>query len=512
LICLVEPISRNIDVYVPAYPLPLLEVGSFVKSRLPKIDLSIISMAVDYGLPLTPKGKSQIYRQLLRDLSEMKPKGVGISCTAISQAEEVIELCELIKKHDPTICTFLGGYFPTLYYEEIFARTSAVDFIVLGEGEETALAVISLLEEGKKPLAEDIPNLAYKEDGHVKVNRQRKRFDLREKALLDLGLLKYPRSYDVLPYSFSRGCGFRCKFCMEEFIRPQRREVPREIVEADLRNLSQQSNCDRLLVSDALFLSFDYIPMFRELGVKVNFETRADVCDPQIIPHLADVCSMMAVGLESASYDSLKRMNKVKDHGHYQRYISNALAVYKEAVKAEIPIMVFMIAGFPGDEEEDLKKTLEFARQMAEQNGPGGHIFKIGECRVYPRTKLYEYAKSLPDVVFDDDGVFGENVVRQSSKNLDFGTILRYMSEIFALSKPTKKFNEILMTMTPFFRLPVKALHDTIIPASCFMGSSRDVLLVRGENLSCLRKLIPRLREKYKDLAAAERRTRALQL
>jgi pyruvate-formate lyase-activating enzyme len=499
-------------VYVPAYPLPLLEIGSFVKSRLAKIDLSIISMAVDYGLPLTPEGKSQVHGQLLDDLSEMKPRGIGISCTAISQAEEVIELCELIKEHHPTTCIFLGGYFPTLYYEEIFARTSAVDLIVLGEGEETAVDIISLLEEGKNPSMAGIPNLAYKEDGHVRVNRQRKRFDLKKKALLELGLLRYPRSYDIFPYSFSRGCAFRCKFCMEEFIRPQRKEVPKEIVEADLRNLSLQGHCDRLLVSDALFLSFGHISMFNDLGVKVNFETRADVLDPQIIPDLADVCSMIAVGLESASYDSLRRMNKVRDRDHYQRYLSNALAVYREAVKAKIPIMVFMIAGFPGDKEEDLKRSLEFARQMAEQNGPGGHVFKIGECRVYPRTKLYEYAKSLPDVVFDDDGVFGENVVRQASRNLDFDTVLRYMSEIFALSKPTKKFNEILMTMTPFFRLPVKALHDTLIPASCFKGSSRDVLQVRGENLAHLRKAIPGLREKYKDLTAAERRTRSLQL
>jgi pyruvate-formate lyase-activating enzyme len=512
LIFLVEPISRNIGVYVPAYPLPLLEIGSYVKSRLPKVDLSIISMAVDYGLPLTPEGKSQVYAKFLKDLSGMKPKGVGISCTAISQAEEVIELCELIKEHDPTTCVFLGGYFPTLYYEEIFARTSAVDLIVLGEGEETALAVIRLLEEGKTPIKKDIPNLAYKEDGHVRVNRRRKQFDLREKALLDLGLLRYPRSYDVLPYSFSRGCGFRCKFCMEEFIRPRRKEVPKEIVEADLRNLSLQSSCDRLLVSDPLFLSFGYMSMFRSLGLKVNFETRADVLDPQIIPGLADVCSMIALGVESASYDTLKRMNKVRDHDHYRRYLSNALAVYEEAVKAEIPVMVFMIAGFPGDVEEDFRRTLEFARQMAEQSGPGGHVFKIGECRVYPRTKLYEYAKSLPDVMFDDDGVFGENVVRQPSKNLDFGTVLRYMSEIFALSKPTKKLNDVLMTMIPFFRLPAKALRDTLIPVSCFRGSSKDVLGARGEDLARLRKLVVRLREKYKDLAAAERSTRSLQL
>jgi pyruvate-formate lyase-activating enzyme len=498
--------------YVPAYPLPLLEIGSFVKSRLSKIDVSIISIPVDYGLPLTAEGKTQIYTQLLKDLSEVKPKGVGISCTAISQAEEVIELSELIKKHDPSICIFLGGYFPTLYYEEVFARTSAVDLIVLGEGEESALDIITLLEEGKKPMGYDIPGTACKEDGHVRVNRQRKRFDLRKKALLDLGLLKYPREYDVLPYSFSRGCPYRCQFCMEEFVRPERREVSEQIVKKDLKNLSLQSSGHTLLVSDALFRSFGLIPVIADLGMMANFETRADILPPSLVPDLTDVCGMMALGMESASYNSLKRMNKVRDYDHYQRYLSNALTIYREAVKAEIPIMIFMIAGYPGDTEEDLEKSLVFARQMAEQTGPGGHVFKIGETRIYPRTKLYDYAKSTPGVVFDDHGVFGENVVRQPSQNLDFDTVLRYMSDIFALSNPTRKFSETLMAMMPFFRLPAQALADEMIPDFCFRSLDRDIFEVRRDSLTHFRKLVPRLRERYKDLTAGERSTRTLQL
>ena len=119
MILLIEPISKNIDIYVPAYPLPIMEIGSFVKFNMPKVEIEIISMSVDYGLPLTREGKEQIHRELLRDISEIKPKGIGISCTGIVQAEEVIHLSELIKEYDPDISIFLGGYFPTIYYEEV---------------------------------------------------------------------------------------------------------------------------------------------------------------------------------------------------------------------------------------------------------------------------------------------------------------------------------------------------------------------------------------------------------
>ena len=106
----IEPISKNTGLYVPAYPLPIMEIASFVKFNIPDLEIKVISMPMDYGLPLSKEGKEHIYREFLEDLSQIKPKGVGISCTAISQAEEVIDLCNSIKALDPDIFIFLGGY------------------------------------------------------------------------------------------------------------------------------------------------------------------------------------------------------------------------------------------------------------------------------------------------------------------------------------------------------------------------------------------------------------------
>ena len=510
MILFIEPISKNTGMYVPAYPLSIMEIASFVKSNIPEVEIGIISISVDYGLPLTQKGKEQIYRKLLKDISELKPKGIGISCTAISQAEEAIHLCELIKDYDPNIFIFLGGYFPTIYYEEILSRTSVVDLIVIGEGELPALQIIELLERGENPINEDIPNLAWKKDGQIYLTKKSERFDLKKKALLNLELLRYPKAYDILPYAFSRGCPYHCNFCMEEFIRPVRKEVPFEIVRRDLTNLSHQSNTHTLLVSDALFKSFDLFPFLQSLGMKVNFETRCDVLDPSIIPQIADVCGMIALGFESASYNTLRRMNKVRDKAHYEKYISNTVAIFKEAVRNEIPIMVFMIAGYPGDTEEDLEESLLFTRQLSKNSGPGGHVFKIGECHVYPKTKIYDLALSLPDVVFDDDGVFGQNIVRQPSKGLNFETVLAYMEEIFNLFNNTPELQKTFLNMMPFFRIPSKALKDHMIPDFCFRGNNREIFNAQGESLSAFRELVPRLTKKYRKLMSSQRSTRDL--
>jgi len=510
LILFVEPISKNIDLYVPAYPLPLMELASFSKSTMPQTKIEVISMSMDYGLPLSKTGKEQIYKEFMKDLAEMKPRGVGISCTAIAQAEEAIQLCELIKSHDPEIWVFLGGYFPTIYYEEIFSRTRAVDFIVRGEGEVPLLRIVDRIEKGRNPLDDSIPNLVWEENGGLHLTKKEKPFDLKRKATLDLSLLRLPRKYDVLPYAFSRGCPYRCDFCMEGLIRPVRREVPADIVKRDLDNLSRQSNAQTLLVSDALFTSFDKFSVLKSLGMEINFETRCDVADPSAISKIADVCGIIAIGLESASYNSLRRMNKVKDKPHFDKYIANTLALFREASAYEIPLMVFMIAGYPGDTEEDLQQSLAFAAKLSERAGPGGHVFKIGECRVYPKTKLHRVASCMEGVVFDDQGVFGDNIVRQPSKSLDFEKVRSYMRQIFNLSNNTAKLEKALSKVMPLFRVPALSLNDPLIPDPCYRGEGREILNVQGDSLSVLRSLVPQLKDKYKDLLSEVRQTREL--
>jgi Radical SAM superfamily/B12 binding domain len=510
LILFIEPISKNIDMYIPAYPLPLMEVGSFVKSNLPEVPINIISIPIDYGLPLSPEGKKEIYQKLLKDISDLNPKGIGISCTGIAQADEVINLCEKLKSNNPDSFIFLGGYFPTIYFEEIFLRTSSVDLIVVGEGEIPTLRIAQSLEKGENPRKEDINNLVWKENGKIHKTQRGSRFDLGRKALINLNLLRTPDAYEVLPYAFSRGCPYQCNFCMEEFIRPQRKEVPPEIIRRDLSNLSDKSKISTLLISDALFQSFNLAPLIESLYMKINFETRCDTLDPLIIPGIANICGTIALGLESASYDTLKRMNKVRNREHYQKYLNNALAIFKEAVRHEVPIMVFMIAGYPGDTEKDLEETLNFAKGLSKFKGRGGSIFKIGECRIYPRTKLYKKAFSMPDLIFDDDGVFGQNIVRQPSKGLSFEMVLDYIKEIFHLSNLTPKFQTNMVRMMPFFRLPAEALLDPLIPDACYRDHNRNTFNVRGASLNKFRELSSTLTQKYKEGLADQRSRRNL--
>ena len=76
MILFIEPISKNTGMYVPAYPLPIMEIASFVKFNIPKANIKVISIPMDYGLPLSKNGKEQIYQEFMKDFSQLKPEGV----------------------------------------------------------------------------------------------------------------------------------------------------------------------------------------------------------------------------------------------------------------------------------------------------------------------------------------------------------------------------------------------------------------------------------------------------
>jgi hypothetical protein len=118
----------------------------------------------------------------------------------------------------------------------------------------------------------------------------------------------------------------------------------------------------------------------------------------------------------------------------------------------------------------------------------------------------------MPEVVFDDDGVFGQNIVRKPSKQLDFDTVLGYMKAIFNLSRNTTKLYDNISKVMPFFRLPPQAIGDLQVPNECFKHNQRELINVEVDSLQIFRKLIPELAKKYKDLMSEQRSERNISL
>jgi anaerobic magnesium-protoporphyrin IX monomethyl ester cyclase len=127
-----------------------------------------------------------------------------------------------IKDELPGVATVYGGVYPTYHAGRILAEEPAVDVVVRGEGEATAVALVQALEGGgfgPGPHLRDVAGIAYRDGGEVVLT------DLRP-PLADLDawrvaweLIERWDDYQCFGMGraavvqFSRGCPHRCTYC-----------------------------------------------------------------------------------------------------------------------------------------------------------------------------------------------------------------------------------------------------------------------------------------------------------
>jgi anaerobic magnesium-protoporphyrin IX monomethyl ester cyclase len=134
-----------------------------------------------------------------------------------------VELAQRIKEIAPNVPIIVGGYHPTGDTDIVLAP--GIDFAVIGEGEETCLALVRALSNGAS-LDEwkQIEGIAFRIGESEKfVTPARGRVDFgslpwpkRERDILELcqpGPLSYPPVGRVAQVSYSRGCPYGCSFC-----------------------------------------------------------------------------------------------------------------------------------------------------------------------------------------------------------------------------------------------------------------------------------------------------------
>ena len=157
---------------------------------------------------------SYIYGEILRSGCDM----VCFSCY-IWNIEQIKALASDLKKAAPDMKIAVGG--PEVsFLPHIFAMENPwVDYVMCGEGEYTFYRLCQLLAEaeknGRTGYSDDfntVPGLVYRQEGKVYVNPQI--------APMDFNFI--PFLYSVLEcetdkvvyYESSRGCPFRCSYCL----------------------------------------------------------------------------------------------------------------------------------------------------------------------------------------------------------------------------------------------------------------------------------------------------------
>lgn len=332
------------------------------------------------------------FPEIEQKIMELKPDMVltsAITCTS----PDAINIMETAKRINPDIVTVCGGIHASFMYEEMFSLTNAIDYIVVGEGEETVVELAACLKS--RGDASKAKGLAYKKDGLTVFTGVRPfmaNLDNMPMAWDALDWTDY--TYFVMPGSrlgaiaTSRGCDKDCTFCSQQKFwgRSWRGRSPEDLVR-EMEELNMVYKVDVVLFTDdyptpdrARWERFLDLLIERGLDMKILMETRAgDIVRDKDILHKYKKAGIIHiyVGTEATEQSALDYIKK--DLSIEQS--REALDLLREV---GIITETSLILGFPDDTAESIAHTIETASDF---NPDFAHFLAIAP---WPYSDLYK--------------------------------------------------------------------------------------------------------------------------
>jgi magnesium-protoporphyrin IX monomethyl ester (oxidative) cyclase len=312
----------------------------------------------------------------------MDPKiAKALDWIEMQQPDSIKEIARRIKNEiDPEMVIVAGGTHPSFLPERTLS-TTAVDYIVLGEGELTLRQLIEAHNQGQG--LEDIDGLAYRDDGKVMVNP-------RVHYLEDLDALPFP-ARDLLPMEkyfqinipmglhwrrrrntpliTSRGCPCHCSFCSSTIHWGNRyRHRSPENVLKEIEHLRDVYGIEELKFQDDNLT----LPRARaqaifqgmiDRGLTMPWNTPNGVAiwtlDEDLIRLMKKSgCFEFTLAIESGDPEVLKNIVKKP------LKLEKAVEVARLARKHKISTVGYFIIGFPGETMDQIKRTISFAHGL----------------------------------------------------------------------------------------------------------------------------------------------------
>lgn len=133
--------------------------------------------------------------------------------TYIWNVNDIVKICNNLKKVNPNIKIALGGPEVTYDSEESMSKYDFIDYILYGEGELIVRDFIKYLRGYIN--IEDVDGVVYRNDGEVIKNKPMKpieNLDIIPSPYENLNKEEYENR--IVYYETSRGCPFNCQYCL----------------------------------------------------------------------------------------------------------------------------------------------------------------------------------------------------------------------------------------------------------------------------------------------------------
>lgn len=355
---------------------------------------------------------------ILEYLRTEAPAFIGFSCTTSSFLDGV-RLSALAKGVLPGIRTVFGGPHVSALKGRLLEDYPEVDYIVVGEGEETLHELLECRGEG----AEAVQGLILRPGPDlppVFTGRRAKPIDLDtlpfpayEKLAgfpeaYKLPIFNYPKTPNTSCIS-SRGCPYACSYCDRSVFGRSFRYNSAEYLFEHMKFLRTRFGIRHINFYDDQFTFHrgrvealcDRL-LQEPLGMTFNCAVRAEHIDETLVRHMKRAgCWMMSLGIESGDQELLAH--------HRQNPDLDMLAGRIRMIKAAgLRTKGLLMIGLPGETEASIRHSMDYVFSLPIDD------FNLAKFTPFPGSPLYER--------IHEEGEFEEDWAKMDCMHFQFVT------------------------------------------------------------------------------------------
>jgi len=442
----------NDEFYLPS---SLLYLGAQLQKNgedVKILDLKAIKISQD------GTAKKFYDKTLLDTISEFGPDLIGFGCLFSGNFPDVIKLSKLCKETFGNIPILAGGIHFTIYAAEILENCPSIDWIALGEAEETIVKLVNKVKRKDNDFS-DIERFAYRKNGKVVINPGEhyiadpdiipfpayNLIDLKD-YYTDTSFWHNPKKLPIntsIPIITSRSCPNQCPFCsMYMAMGPKwRARSPQNVVD-EIEFLYNEYGHRHFSIMDDNFSLvksrvIEMCNLIKKKGLNLQFETpnglSLKTLDKEVIDAMVSAGLVrVSLAIESGS-DYIR--NTVMRKNLNREKIFEVTKIIKE--HKSIFTNAFFIIGMPEETRETLMDTYNM---MKEIDVDKVHLMNIVP---FPSTRVYEQA-FRDNLLVDLDP---KNIYKADDlyfKNYDRFFIKPYELELTDLSEFRVKCTELM--------------------------------------------------------------------